>query len=145
MLLEGEYPVDGVVLNPRMLLLLLGGKTFAAAGKGKIQPLLPGGGGVHRCRRGLDVVVACFGGLVIADVVFCVEGFVVAEVEYENNQRKIPVFKSSSLILNYIRFNFQRAVVRCCQASFFPFFLSEVWFLISRHDISFNDNLLVEL
>ena len=51
---------------------------FVAAGKGEIQPLLLEGVFIVT-RRGLDVVVASFGGLVIADGVACAEGFVVAE------------------------------------------------------------------
>ena len=78
MWLEGEDPVDGVVLNPRLSLLLLGGKTFVAAGKGKIQSLLLEGVCIV-AGRGLDVNVACFGGFIFANVVALTEGLIVAD------------------------------------------------------------------
>ena len=63
-------------------------------------------------------------------------------VEYESSKRNIPVYKSSSLTLNYILFNIQLAFMLCYQAVFLG---TEVWFLIFGCDISFDDNLLVEL
>ena len=65
-------------------------------------------------------------------------------VEYKNSKRKITVFDQSSLNFNDLPLIFNVHLYGAVK-QVFSFFSSEVWFLIFRCDIPFDDNLLVEL
>ena len=65
-------------------------------------------------------------------------------VEYENSKRKITVFQQSSLNFNHLPLILNVHLYGAVK-QVLPFFSSEVWFLIFRCDISFDNNLLVEL